>query len=60
MWDVSGLECNDPKLSLKVVFHAIVPLPHWELDDNPHLFIRFDHRKFGNGKENCGKFRVAR
>ena len=60
MWDISGLECRDPKLSLKLVFHAIVPLPHWELDEFPCMYIRFGHRKLGDWGVDCGEFKVAR
>ena len=58
--DVTGLECNDPKTSVKLVFHAIVPLPYWEWDNKSRIYIRFGHPKLGDWDYNCGEFEVVR
>ena len=55
-----GLENSDPKTSMKITFHAILPLAHWEWDDKSHMHIRFGHDKLGNWEVDCGKFLVAR
>ena len=46
---------------MKLVFHAIVPLPYWEWDDKAtRMYIRFGHSKLGKWEENCGEFKVTR
>ena len=59
-YDVTGLECNDPKMSMKLVFHAIIPLPFWEWDDKSRIFMRFGHSKLGDWVVDCGQFKIAR
>ena len=58
-YDITGLECNDPKMSMKLVFHAIIPLPFWEWDDKSRIFMRFGHSKLGEWEVNChGEFKT--
>ena len=59
-YDVTGLECNDPRMSMKLVFHAIIPLPFWEWDDKSRIFMRFGHSKLGEWEINCGEFKIPR
>ena len=58
--DTTGLECIDPKTSMKLVFHVILPLPYWEWDKASHMHIRFGHSKLGDWKVDCGDFEKAR
>jgi hypothetical protein len=41
---------------MKLVFHAIIPLPFWEWDDKSSIFMRFGHSKLGDWEVNCGQF----
>ena len=40
--------------SMRVAFHAIVPLDIWEWDDSSRIYIRFGHTKFGKWKHDAG------
>ena len=58
--DIAGLECDDPRTSIKLVFHAIIPLPFWQWDNKSCIYMRFGHPKLGNWNVDCGEFEVAR
>ena len=45
---------------MKLVFHAIIPLPFWEWDDKSRIFMRFGHSKLGEWEVNCGDFKIPR
>ena len=45
-------------MSMKLVFHAIIPLPFWEWDDKSRIFMRFGHSKLGHWEVNCGEFKT--
>ena len=53
-----GLKCSDPKKTMKITFHAIVPLAYWEWDDDSHIYVRFGHKTLGLWKEDCGNFQM--
>jgi hypothetical protein len=60
VYDTTGLECNDPEMSMKLVFHAIIPLQFWGWDDNSSIYMRFGHPKLGDWVVDCGQFEVGR
>ena len=60
VYDITGLECNDPEMSMKLVFHAIIPLQFWDWDEKSSIFMRFGHPKLGDWVADCGQFEVGR
>ncbi len=42
--------------SLEVVFHVIIPKPHWKWDKTSKVFLRFGCEELGLWKANVGPF----
>ena len=49
-----------PTESMKVVFHAILPLSLWGWNESSLVYIRFGHAKLGNWHCDCGPMEFKR
>ena len=54
---LSGLVKGQGKF-IGVVFHVILPKPHWEWDKTSKIYLRFGCKELGEWKENVGDFEI--
>ena len=54
---LSGLITGQGKF-IEVIFHVILPKPHWEWDKSSKIYLRFGCRELGKWEENVGDFKI--
>ncbi len=47
---------TDSRQHFEIVFHVIIPKPHWEWDKTSRVFLRFGCEELGSWNLNIGLF----